>query len=246
MCTLNNKVALITGSSRGIGASIAKHLAGAGASVVINYASNSSAATTVVNEIKAAKGRAIAVKADVGSSADITKLFDAAIDEYGKLDILINNAGIVLYKQIKDTSEEEFDKLLRINLKGVFFALKEAATRLADRGSILNISSTVTRLLMPTYGGYSASKVAVEQLTRVFAKEVGERGIRVNTILPGATNTELFTEGKTPEMIQKLAGLSAFNRIGEPEDIAKAALFLVSDEAGWITAQTIGVNGGIA
>lgn len=246
MISLNNKVALVTGSSRGIGAVIAKSLANAGASVVINYASSSTAADAVRDEIKAAGGQAIAVKANIGKPIEISQLFDAAINEYGKLDILINNAGVTLNRSIQDTSEAEFDNLFRINVKGVFFTLKEAATRLADGGSILNFSSSVTRIMVPTYGAYSASKAAVEQLTRVFAKEIGSRGIRVNAILPGPVNTELFMQGKTPEIIQRLANLSAFNRIGEPEDIAKIALLLVSEEASWITGQTIGANGGFA
>jgi 3-oxoacyl-[acyl-carrier protein] reductase len=151
----------------------------------------------------------------------MTALFDAAINQYGKVNILVNNAGINIYKLVKDTTEEDFDRIFQINVKGVFLGLKEAATRLQDHGRVINFSSSVTRLMLPTYGTYSATKAAVEQLTRVFAKEVGARGITVNSISPGPTNTDLFLEGKTEETIQRLASMSALGRIGEPEDISR-------------------------
>jgi 3-oxoacyl-[acyl-carrier protein] reductase len=160
--------------------------------------------------------------------------------------IVVNNAGIAIYKRVQDTGDEDFDRIFNINVKGVFLMLREAATRLEDGGRIVNCSSSVTRLMMPTYGTYSATKAAVEQLTRVFAKEVGQRGITVNSISPGPTNTELFAEGKSEETIQRLASMAALGRIGEPEDIARVVLFLVSGEASWVTAQNLGVNGGFA
>jgi 3-oxoacyl-[acyl-carrier protein] reductase len=159
---------------------------------------------------------------------------------------LINNAGIAIYKLIKDTTDEDFDRIFDINVKGVFNTMKEASTLLADNGRIINFSSSVTRLMLPTYGTYSATKSAVEQLTRVFAKEVGAKGITVNSISPGPVNTELFKQGKNEEVIKHLASMSAFNRIGEPEDIAKIVLFLVDEDSKWITGQNIGVNGGFA
>jgi 3-oxoacyl-[acyl-carrier protein] reductase len=243
---LQNKVAIVTGSSKGIGMHIARNLAGAGARVVINYASDQTAADRVVAEIHSAGGESIAVRANVGNSAEVKALFDAAIARFGKVDLLINNAGIAIYKFIKETTDDDFDRIFDINVKGVFLTLREAATRLADGGRIINLSSSVTRLMMPAYGSYSATKAAVEQLTRVFAKEVGARGITVNSISPGPTNTELFTAGKTEETIKRLASMAALGRIGEPEDIARVVLFLVSDEAAWITAQNLGVNGGFA
>jgi 3-oxoacyl-[acyl-carrier protein] reductase len=246
MKTLENKVAIVTGSSRGIGAQIAKVLSSAGARVVVNYSGNEKAASQVVAIIKAAGGEAIAVRADVSNAAEVKALFDAAIAQFGKVDILINNAGIALYKRIQETTDEEFDRLMAINLKGVFVTLREAATRLETGGRIVNFSSSVTRLMLPTYGPYSASKAAVEQLTRVFAKEVGARGITVNSISPGPTNTELFTVGKSEEAIQRLAAMAALGRIGKPEDIARVVLFLVSEEAAWVSAQNIGANGGFA
>jgi 3-oxoacyl-[acyl-carrier protein] reductase len=246
MSSLQGKVAIITGSSRGIGSIIAKDLAKEGCNIVVNYSGNEIAAKVVVDEIITAGGVAIAVKANVASPNDITALFDTAINQYGKVDILVNNAGINIYKLVKDTTEEDFDRIFEINVKGVFFGLKEAATRLQENGRIINFSSSVTRLMLPTYGVYSATKASVEQLTRVFAKEVGSRGITVNSISPGPTNTDLFLEGKTEETIQRLASMSALGRIGEPEDISRVVLFLASESAGWVTGQNLGVNGGFA
>ena len=173
-------------------------------------------------------------------------MFDQAVSHYWKLDVLVNNAGIMITKLIKDTTDEDFARQFDNNVKGTFNTLREAATRLADNGSIINFSSTTTRVMMPSYGTYVATKAAVEQLTRVFAKEVGSRGINVNAILPGPTNTELFTTGKSQEVIDRLASLNAFNRLGEPSDIAKIVVFLAGDEAKWISGQTIGVNGAMA
>jgi len=243
---LQNKIALVTGASRGIGAHIAKTLADEGARVVVNYASHQAAAEQVVAEIIWNGGEAIAVKADVSKADEVKALFDATIAQFGKVDWLINNAGIALYKRIQETTDEEFDRSFNINVKGVFLTLREAATRLENGGRIVNFSSSVTRLMMPTYGTYSATKAAVEQLTRVFSKEVGLRGITVNSISPGPTNTELFAEGKSEETLQRLASMAALGRIGEPEDIAGLVLFLVSDESAWVTAQNLGVNGGFA
>lgn len=246
MDSLKGKVAIITGSSRGIGSIIAKDLAKVGCDVVINYSGSEAAAKSVVDQIVTANGRAIAVKANVAVPDDMTALFDAAIEHYGKVDILVNNAGINIYKLVKDTTEEDFDRIFQINVKGVFLGLKEAATRLHDNGRVINFSSSVTRLMLPTYGVYSATKAAVEQLTRVFAKEVGARGITVNSISPGPTNTDLFLEGKTAETIQRLASMAALGRIGEPVDISRVVLFLASESAGWVTGQNLGVNGGFA
>ncbi|GEP93683.1 3-oxoacyl-[acyl-carrier protein] reductase [Chitinophaga terrae (ex Kim and Jung 2007)] len=246
MKNLTNKIALVTGASRGIGAQIAKEISRAGAKVIINYAGNKAAADKVVAEITASGGEAFAIQADVSKVEDVKKLFDESIAHYGKIDVLVNNAGVILYKLIKDTTDEDLTKILDINIKGVFNTLREAATKLSDNGSIINFSTSVNRLIMPTYGAYVATKSAVEQLTRVFAKEVGARGINVNSVSPGPTNTELFMDGKSEELVARLASLSAFNRIGEPADIAKLVVFLASDDAKWISAQNIGVNGGMA
>jgi 3-oxoacyl-[acyl-carrier protein] reductase len=246
MNTLSEKVILVTGASRGIGAVVAQKLANAGAKVIVNYAGGKEAADQTVEAIKQNGGDAIAIQADVSKTEDVKNMFDAAIAHYGKIDVLVNNAGIMITKLLKDTTDEDFERQFSINVKGTFNTMREAATRLADNGSIINFSSTTTRLMMPTYSTYVASKAAVEQLTRVFAKEVGARGINVNSVSPGPTNTELFTKGKPQEVIDRLASLSAFNRIGEPEDTAKVVAFLAGDDAKWISGQNIGANGGMA
>ncbi len=246
MNTLNEKVILVTGASRGIGATIAAKLAAEGAKVIVNYAGSKDAAEQVVSDIKQNGGDAIALQADVSKASDVKQLFDDAIAHYGRIDVLVNNAGIMITKLLKDTTDEDFDRSFDINVKGTFNTLREAATKLADKGTIINFSTTVNRIMLPTYATYVATKSAVEQLTRVFAKEVGARGINVNSVSPGPTNTELFTNGKSEELIARLASQSAFNRIGEPGDIAEVVAFLASDAAKWISAQNIGVNGGMA
>ena len=246
MKSLSNKVAIVTGSSRGIGAQIAITLAEAGASVVINYSSNQKPADKIVSEINASGGSAVAIKADISSPEEVKLMFDLAISQFGKIDILINNAGSILYKTIQDTTDDDFDKIFSVNVKGTFNTLREAASRLENDGRIINLSSSTTRLMLPTYGAYCATKGAVEQLTRVFSKEVGARNITVNSISPGPVNTELFTAGKSEEVINRLASMSAFDRIGEPLDVARVVSFLVSEEASWVTGQNIGANGGFA
>ena len=218
MNSFQGKVALVTGSSRGIGAAIAKDLAAAGAGVVVNFAGNHAAADDVVSDIKAKGGQAIAVQADVGKSAEVKKLFDAALEHFGRLDILVNNAGVILYKKLAEITDEEFDRLMDINVKGVFYCLREAATKLADGGRIVNFSSTTTRLMLPTYSAYVATKGAVEQMTRVFAKEMGPRAITVNSISPGPVNTELFMTGKTEEDVKRMGSMAALGRIAQPEE----------------------------
>lgn len=246
MNTLKNKIAIVTGASKGIGATVARTLAGAGASVVVNYAGSKDAAERVVSDITAGGGTAVAIQGDVSKPGDVKSLFAQTISHFGRVDILVNNAGVMITKQIAETTDEEFDKQFNTNVKGVFNTLREAATYLADNGSVLNFSTSVNRIMLPGYATYVATKAAVEQLTRVFAKEVGKRGINVNSISPGPTNTELFTNGKSEETISRLASLSAFNRIADPQDIANVVLFLVSDEAKWISAQNIGANGAMA
>jgi 3-oxoacyl-[acyl-carrier protein] reductase len=246
MSTLNQKVVLVTGSSKGIGALTAQRFAEAGAKVIVNYAGGKEAADQVVSQIRQNGGDAIAVQADVSKSDEVRHLFDAAIAQYGRVDVLVNNAGIMITKLLKDTTDEDFTRQFDINVRGTFNTMREAATRLADKGSIINFSTTINRLLVPTYSTYSATKSAVEQLTRVFAKEIGSRGINVNSVSPGPVNTELFTKGKSKEVIDRFAAMTAFNRLGEPEDIAKVVLFLAGDDAKWIDGQNIGLNGAMA
>jgi len=246
MNNLSNKVVLVTGASKGIGAEVAKKLAEAGAKVIVNFAGSKANADNVVEEIKTNGGDAIAVQADVSKPEDVKSLFDQSIAHYGKIDVLINNAGIMITKTIQETTDEDFDRHFSINVKGVFNTLREAATKLADNGSIINFSTSVNRLMLPGYGTYVATKSAVEQLTRVFSKEIGHRGINVNSVSPGPTATALFLNGKSQETIDRLASLNPFGRIGETDDIANVVVFLASDEAKWINAQNIGINGGMA
>jgi 3-oxoacyl-[acyl-carrier protein] reductase len=246
MKSLKNKVAIVTGSSRGIGAEIAQTLAGAGAKVIVNYMVNRKAAEAVCAAITKAGGESLAVRADVSHSVEARILFDAAIGRFNRVDILVNNAGLLLSRKIADITDDEFDRVMSVNTKGVFYTLREAATRLADGGRVISMSSTVTRLMLANYGAYAASKGAVEQLTRVFAKEVGKRGITANIVSPGPVNTEMFISGKSEETIKRMANMSFQGRVGEPEDIARVVLFLVSDEAGWMTGQNISVSGGAA
>ena len=245
MQPLHGKVAIVTGSSRGIGAEIARTLATAGATVVINYADNKLAADKICAAIAAAGGQGFAIQADVSDPAAVKQLFDKTIQQFQRIDILVNNAGILLFKEIAEIRDEEFDRIVDVNLKSVFYALREATEKLADQGRVVTISSTVTRLMLPKYSAYAATKAAIEQLTRIFAREMGKRGITANSILPGPVDTELFRAGKTAADIERMAAMAALERIGDSGDIAQTVLFLVSDEARWVTGQSIGVNGGI-
>lgn len=243
---LQGKVAIVTGSSRGIGSAIAQRLSDEGATIVVNYAGRSDKAAEVVAQIEAKGGSAIALQADVSQTADIERLFDQTLERFGKVDILVNNAGTIFYKLITDVTEEDFDKIFAINVKGTYFACQQAAKRMSDGGRIINLSSSTTNLMLPTYSAYVATKGAVEQITRVLAKELGGRGITVNVVSPGATNTELFMTGKTEEQINRFSQMAALGRLGEVQDIADVIAFLVSDDARWITGQNIRVNGGTA
>lgn len=242
MSNLSQKVVLVTGASGGLGAEISRAFAKAGAKVIVHYAGRKEPADQVVSEIQKGGGDAFAIQADVRSSAEVKNLFDQAIAKYGRVDVLVNNAGVMITKPIKDFTDEEFTGQVNINLTGAFFVLREAMTRVADNGVILDISTSVNRIPIPTYGPYGATKSAIEHLTRVAAKEVG-RGIRVNAVSPGPVNTELYRRGKTPEVIARQAAMNPWNRIGEPEDIAPVVVFLASDEAHWISGQVIPVNG---
>ncbi|AIZ42011.1 SDR family oxidoreductase [Cellulophaga baltica] len=239
-----NKVIIVTGSSKGIGKETALLLAKNGAKVVINHSNSEKEAKETVAQIVANGGSAFSFKADVSKKKEVTALFDATLEAYGKIDVLVNNAGTMVSKLLKNSSEDDFSTLFNVNVKGVFNTLQEASSKLADNGIIINFSSSTAKLMLPTYSLYSATKAAVEQMTRVFSKEIG-RGISVNAIAPGATETDMFLDGKSEETLTKLRGMNAFNRLAKPIDIAKVVLFLSSDDSKWISGQVIGANGAL-
>jgi 3-oxoacyl-[acyl-carrier protein] reductase len=243
--SLHEKVAVVTGASRGIGRAIALRLAHDGAAVVVNYAGNAEAAGKVVAEVEALGGRAVAVQADVGRVSDVARLFDEAIRHLGKLDILVNNAGVFFTRPLAEVTEEEFDRIFAVNVKGTYFACQQAALQMADGGRIVNLSSSTTALMLPRYSAYVAAKGAVEQLSHVLAKEVGPRGITVNVVSPGPTDTELFSSDKTEEDKRRFSQMAALGRLGQPGDIADVVAFLVSEEARWVTGQNLRANGGL-
>ena len=247
MKTNTNKVAIVTGSSRGIGAAIAKRLASDGLAVVINYAGRAADAEKVVQEIEAAGGRAIAIKADVSSPAEVAAMFDQTEATFGGIDILVNNAGIMQpgLVSLVDTDDALFDRLFAINVKGTFNTLRLAATRLRQGGRIVNFSTSVVGLALPGYAPYAATKSAVETLTNIFAKELRGREISVNAVAPGPTATDLFFNGKTEEQIAHMAKMAPLERLGRPEDIAGVVSFLVGPDGAWVNGQTLRVNGGV-
>ena len=243
---LIGKVAVVTGGSRGIGRAIATALAARGASVVVNCVADRAAARTVVDDIQAMGGQATVVQADVAKADAAVSLFKAAETQFGPVDILVNNAGLARYAPIGEVEEKDFDRLFEVNVKGTFLTCREAARRLAAGGTIVNVTSTVTRVMLPRYGVYAATKAAVEQLTRVLAKELGERQITVNAVAPGPTDTELFRHGKTEDQMAALGDAAALQRLGLPEDIADVVVFLATPSARWISGQCLPVNGGFA
>jgi len=242
----NRQVAIVTGASRGIGAAIAQQLAADGYAVVVNYAGRAADAEGVVAAIEGEGGSAIAVQADVADSAAVTRLFDAAIERFGRIDVLVNNAGVMPSNlpHVADTADADFERMVAINLKGTFHTLRAAATRMAPGGRIVNLSTSVIGLALPGYAVYAATKAAVETLTNIVAKELRGKGIRVNAVAPGPTATELFLDGKTLEQIERLAKMAPLERLGEPDDIAAAVAFLAQQD-GWVNGQALRVNGGI-
>jgi 3-oxoacyl-[acyl-carrier protein] reductase len=238
------KVAIVTGAATGIGRAIALKLGAGGAAVAVNYLDEARPADAVASEIERLGGRAFAVKADVALSSEVRAMFGATVDRFGRLDILVNNAAWSFTKPIAEVREDEFDRIFAVNVKGVFVGCQEAARRIAEGGRIINLSSATTGLTLPGYGVYDATKGAVEQLARFLAHELGPRGVTVNTVSPGATETEQFRREKSDEVVHKLAEMSAFKRLGQVEDIADVVAFLASEEARWITGQNVRVNGG--
>jgi 3-oxoacyl-[acyl-carrier protein] reductase len=242
----STRVALVTGASRGIGAAVARRLAADGYAVAVNYAGNEAAANAAVAAIEQAGGRALAVRADVASAADVKAMFATIEATLGRIDVLVNNAGILPYVTIAETTDEQFERTMAINVTGTFNTMREAASRLNDGGRIVNFSTSVLHMAPPTYGVYAASKGAVEALTRVFAKELRGRGITCNAVAPGPVATELFLNGKSEELIQQIAKSAPLERLGQPEDIARVVSFLAGPDGGWVNGQVLRANGGMA
>lgn len=245
MSQSSNKVAIITGSSRGIGAEVAERLARDGFSVVVNYAGSAGPAKEVVSKIEAAGGKAIAVQADVADPAAVSAMFDAAGKAFGGVDAIVNCAGIMKQARIAEFDDEAFDQSMAINVKGTFNACREAARRLRDGGRIINVTTSVIGVRLPTYGVYCATKAAVEALTQILAQEMRGRSVTVNAVAPGPVATELFLHGKSPELIDRMAKMNPLERLGQTEDIARVVAFLAGPEGGWINGQTIRANGGM-
>ena len=246
MNTRTQQVAIVTGASRGIGAAIAQRLAEDGYKVAVNYAGNAQEAERTVERLRAAGHTALAVRADVSQADQVRALFDTAERELGKVDVLVNNAGILKTMPLADTTDELFAQTFAINVQGSFNTLREAAARLNDGGRIVNFSTTVVVTRLPGYAAYTASKAAVEALTGIFAKELRGRQVRVNAVAPGPVATELFFNGKTQEQIAHYAAMPPLERLGEPEDIAKVVSFLVGPDSGWVNGQVLRANGGLA
>jgi 3-oxoacyl-[acyl-carrier protein] reductase len=240
------RIALVTGASRGIGAAVAKRLAADGFAVAVNYAGNEAAANATVAAIEQAGGRALAVRADVASAADVKAMFATIEATLGRVDVLVNNAGILPYVKIAETTDEVFARTMAINVTGTFNTMREAAARLNDGGRIVNFSTSVLHAAPPTYGVYVATKGAVEALTRVFSKELRGRGITCNAVAPGPVATELFLNGKTDEQIRLIANSAPLERLGQPDDIAGVVSFLAGPDGGWVNGQILRANGGMA
>ena len=248
MKKLEGKIAVVTGASKGIGASIAKHLAAEGAAVVVNYASSKEGADRVVDEIVSAGGKAIAVQANVAKKAEIEHLFAQTQQTFGKLDILVNNAGIYELSPLEGITEEHFHKQFDLNVLGLILTSQQAVKHFGpEGGSIVNISSIVSTLAPANASVYSATKAAVDAITKSIAKELGPRNIRVNSINPGMVETEgSHTAGMTEsEGRKQTEAQTPLGRIGQPQDIATAAVFLASSDSAWITGETLYVTGGL-
>ena len=243
MTSVSNPIALVTGGSRGIGAEIAQRLAQDGFTVAVNYTSNPAAADEVVTQIETSGGKAFAVQADISDAAAVVAMFDD-IAKRGDLTVLVNNAGIMNLAPIADMDSSVFERMLNINLLGSFNTMQQAAKYMVAGGRVINTSSSVTKLLQPTYGPYAATKAAVEAMSVVFARELRGRSITVNTVAPGPTASALFLNGKTPEQIQHLENISPLQRLGQPSDIAAVVSFLAGPDGAWVNGQTLFANGG--
>ena len=243
--TIQQRVAIVTGASRGIGAAIAERLARDGVTVAVNFAGRAAEAEQLVRKIEAAGGRAITAQADVSDPAAVARLFDAAEAAFGGVDVVVNNAGIMKLASMAESDDALFDSQVAVNLKGTFNTLRQAARRLRDGGRIINLSTSVVGLKLETYGVYAATKAAVETMTAILSKELRGRSITVNAVAPGPTGTDLFLNGKSDELIARLAKMNPLERLGTPSDIANAVAFLAGPDGGWINGQVLRANGGM-
>jgi 3-oxoacyl-[acyl-carrier protein] reductase len=242
----NTKVALITGASRGIGAAVAQRLAQDGFAVAVNYASSAAQAEALVAQLQAGGARAMAIGADVAQADAVHRMFEAVAAQLGKIDVLVNNAGVLQAAPLAETSDALYDQHFDINVRGTFNTLRAAAAQLAEGGRIINFSSTALALNLPGYAIYNATKAAVEAFTQVFAKELRGRNITVNAVAPGPVATSLFLAGKTEEQIQQFARMPPLQRLGQPDDIASVVSFLAGPDGAWINGQILRANGGLA
>lgn len=245
MTVNQNKVAIVTGASRGIGATVAERLAKDGFTVVVNYTGSTAQADDVVRKIEKAGGKAVTAQADVSKPEDVCRMFQSAETAFGGIDVLVNNAGVMALSSIADADDATFDRQVAINLKGSFNAMREAGKHLRHGGRIINFSTSVIGLKLENYGIYAATKAAVEAMTGIMAKEMRGRSITVNAIAPGPVATELFLHGKSDELIDKMAKMNPMERLGTPEDIANVVSFLAGQEGAWINGQVLRANGGM-
>jgi 3-oxoacyl-[acyl-carrier protein] reductase len=248
MSKLNGKVAVVTGASKGIGAGIAKALAAEGAAVAVNYASSRDGADRVVDAIKAAGGKAVAIQGDVSKAADVKRLFAESAAALGPADVLVNNAGVYQFGPLEAITENEFHRHFNTNVLGLLLATQEAASQFGKRGgAVINIGSVVASMTPPSFAVYNATKAAVDSITGTLAKELGPRKIRVNSVNPGGVETEgTHSAGIIGSDMEKyLTSITPLGRVGQPEDIARVVAFLASEDAGWITGETILVSGGL-
>jgi 3-oxoacyl-[acyl-carrier protein] reductase len=238
------RIALVTGGSGGIGVDTVQRLSADGMAVVVHYSGSQDKADAAVKAVTDAGGAAIAVQADIGDEAEVGALFDQVEQTYGGVDVVVHTAGIMLLSPLADLDIDDLDRMHRINIRGTFLVNREAARRVRSGGAIINFSTSVTKLALPTYTGYSASKGAVEAMTPIFAKELAGKDITVNAVAPGPTATPLFLDGKDQETVDRMAQMNPMKRLGEPSDVAEVVAFLAGPGR-WINGQTVYANGGV-